>query len=162
MKSFVGNLAKKIFKNKEDNSSKTIIIVDSGEYVGLDDNEKVFAMSSYILRKFNISTYRYYNLNDYLTIKTLGGRDSGIKNSLYPLNIFNDINAQEENVAVIEFDVNVDNLLYEFLSNDASKLYDVSISLKKDVYYSGPVQSALAKLKLCDHTNIIFDNKSKK
>ena len=46
MKSFVENLAKKIFKNKEDNSSKNIIIVDSGEYVGLDDNEKVFAMSS--------------------------------------------------------------------------------------------------------------------
>lgn len=161
MKNLLEKVKKKIFRDREeDDDSKNIIIVDSGEYVGLDDNEKVFSMSSSIFRRYNISTYRYYNLNDYLTIKTLGGRDSGIKNSLYPLNIFNDIDAQEENVAVIEFDVSVDDLLYEFLSN--AKFYDVSICLKKDVYYSGPVQSAFAKLKLCDHRNIIFDNKFKR
>lgn len=155
MKNLLAKVKKKIFKEREEDDTKYIIIVDSDQYADLNDNDKAITMSSNIFREYKISNYKYYDMNDYLTIKSLKGKDSGIKNSLYPLNIFNDINEQEDKVAVIELDFNKDNLLYEFLSSDISKMYDIEMSITPETYCTGKVQAALAKLKY--RVNVAYD-----
>lgn len=155
MKNLLEKVQKKIFRDREKDNTKCIIMVDSNQYADLDNNDKAIVMSSNIFREYKVSNYKYYNLNDYLTIRSLKGKDSGIKNSLYPLNIFNDINEQEDRVAVIELDFNKDNLLYEFLSNDISKWYDIEMSITPETYCTGKVQAALAQLKY--KINVVYD-----
>ena len=115
MKSLFKEIEKKLFWG----GKKRIIIINEKEFDLYDEECKKGILRYYAEDICKECPYKFYRASYYETIRSLNGRDSGIHNSLYPLNIEQEISDQKEYIAIVAIDPNklMDGWLYSFLEH---------------------------------------------